>query len=132
MQNPNFLTINLILLLVTFITVYFLSFFLYPIMATNSLTTFQGPIYENSQIILLPILFQVHTVILLTMVLLLPLHNTNRDLISTEKYDKIKNCSPDTDKKPSSIEYLTFFNCGHIKSNITTVTEIIKQLGNLL
>ena len=50
MQNPNFLTINLILLLVTFITVYFLSFFLYPIMATNSLTTFQGPIYENSQI----------------------------------------------------------------------------------
>ena len=46
MQNPNFLTINLILLLITFITVYFLSLFLHPIMATNSLTTFQGPIYE--------------------------------------------------------------------------------------
>ena len=50
MLNPNFLTINLIPLLVAFITVYFLSFYLYPIMATNSLTTFQGPIYENSQI----------------------------------------------------------------------------------
>ena len=24
------------------------------------------------------------------------------------------------DKKPSSIEYLTFFNCGHIKSSSTT------------
>ena len=122
MQNPNFLTINLVSLLVTFITVYFLSFFLYPIMATNSLTTFQGPIYENSQINSTSnSLSGSHGNLVNdgSLVTSTP-NNTNKDLISTEEYDKIKNCSPDTDKKPSSIEYLTFFNCGHIKSNSTT------------
>ena len=120
MRNPNFLTINLILLLVTFITVYFLSFSLYPIMATNSLTTFQGPIYDNSQINSTSNSLSGSQGNLVNDGSLVTSNIANGDLPSTEKYDKIKNCNPDTDKKPSSIEYLTFFNCGHIKSSSTT------------
>ena len=33
--------------------------------------------------------------------------------ISQEQYDKIKNCATDLSKKPTPIEYLTYFNCGH-------------------
>ncbi len=47
-------------------------------------------------------------------------NNTKENSISIEEYDKMKNCSTDNDKKPSSIEYLTFFNCGHIKPNNTS------------
>ncbi|MDF0681888.1 MAG: multicopper oxidase domain-containing protein [Candidatus Nitrosocosmicus sp.] len=36
--------------------------------------------------------------------------------LSASEYDKIKNCTSDTDKRPTSIEYLTFFNCGHVNS----------------
>lgn len=36
--------------------------------------------------------------------------------LSASEYDKIKNCTTDTDKRPTSIEYLTFFNCGHVNS----------------
>lgn len=34
--------------------------------------------------------------------------------VSVEEYDKIKNCVRDLSKRPSSIEYLTYFNCGHV------------------
>lgn len=34
--------------------------------------------------------------------------------ISPEGYDKIKNCTANTSKKPTSVEYLTHFNCGQI------------------
>jgi FtsP/CotA-like multicopper oxidase with cupredoxin domain len=37
--------------------------------------------------------------------------------LSVAKYDKIKTCTTDTDKRPTSIEYLTFFNCGHVISS---------------
>ena len=37
--------------------------------------------------------------------------------ISSEQYDKIKNCATDLSKKPSSIEYLTYFNCGHVSKD---------------
>src|SRR4029078_225997 len=96
----------------------------YPIMATNSLTTFQGPIYENSQInsTLNPNSHSDSPSNLGNDGSLVAHNNTSKNLISTEEYDKIKNCSPDTDKKPTSIEYLTFFNCGHIKSTSSSLT----------
>ena len=34
--------------------------------------------------------------------------------ISQEEYDKIKNCTTNLSKKPTPVEYLTHFNCGHI------------------
>lgn len=37
--------------------------------------------------------------------------------ISTERYDKIKNCTTDLSKKPTSVEYLTFFNCGQVSKD---------------
>jgi FtsP/CotA-like multicopper oxidase with cupredoxin domain len=33
---------------------------------------------------------------------------------SAEEYDKLKNCTTDTDKRPNSLEYLTHFNCGRV------------------
>ena len=39
--------------------------------------------------------------------------------LSAEEYDKLKNCTTDTDKRPNSIEYLTHFNCGRV-SQITS------------
>jgi manganese oxidase len=36
--------------------------------------------------------------------------------LSTTEYDQIKNCSTDPDKSPTSIEYLTYFNCGRVKT----------------
>jgi len=36
---------------------------------------------------------------------------------SMEQYDKIKNCTTDLSKKPTSIEYLTYFNCGHVSKD---------------
>jgi len=131
MQIPNFLTMHLISLLVAFIAVYFLSFSfsLYPIMATdnnnNSLTTFQDLVHQNSQINStsnspLDLGSQNSSVNNSSLV---TSNNTSKNLISTEEYDKIKNCSPDTDKKPSSIEYLTFFNCGHIRSTSSATVD---------
>ncbi|MGH9973364.1 MAG: multicopper oxidase domain-containing protein, partial [Nitrososphaeraceae archaeon] len=35
----------------------------------------------------------------------------------TEQYDKIKNCTTDLSKKPTSVEYLTYFNCGHVSKD---------------
>ena len=37
--------------------------------------------------------------------------------ISQESYDKMKNCSIDLNKKPTSVEYLTHFNCGHVSKD---------------
>lgn len=37
--------------------------------------------------------------------------------VSQEKYDKIKNCATDLSKKPTSVEYLTHFNCGHVSKD---------------
>lgn len=37
--------------------------------------------------------------------------------ISQEKYDKIKNCDEDLSKKPTSVEYLNHFNCGHVSKD---------------
>jgi FtsP/CotA-like multicopper oxidase with cupredoxin domain len=34
--------------------------------------------------------------------------------LSTAEYDKIKNCTTNLDKHPTSIEYLTYFNCGRM------------------
>lgn len=34
--------------------------------------------------------------------------------LSTVEYDQEKNCATDLDKRPTSIEYLTYFNCGRI------------------
>jgi len=43
-------------------------------------------------------------------------HNgSNAKPISVWDYDKLKNCSADTSKSPSSLEYLTYFNCGRVK-----------------
>jgi FtsP/CotA-like multicopper oxidase with cupredoxin domain len=37
--------------------------------------------------------------------------------ISQEQYDKIKNCTTDLSKKPTPVEYLTYFNCGHLSKD---------------
>jgi len=52
--------------------------------------------------------------------------NTKSSNISVADYDKIKGCTTDTSKKPTSIEYLTYFNCGDVsidKSNGTVTRE---------
>lgn len=43
--------------------------------------------------------------------------STYNKSLTVSEYDKLKNCTTETDKRPTSIEYLTFFNCGHIVSN---------------
>jgi FtsP/CotA-like multicopper oxidase with cupredoxin domain len=37
--------------------------------------------------------------------------------ISQEEYDKIKNCTTNLSKKPTPVEYLTHFNCGHVSKD---------------
>ena len=37
--------------------------------------------------------------------------------VSQEQYDKIKNCTTDLSKKPTPVEYLTHFNCGHVSKD---------------
>ncbi len=37
--------------------------------------------------------------------------------ISQEQYDKIKNCTTDLSKRPTPVEYLTHFNCGHVSKD---------------
>jgi manganese oxidase len=49
-------------------------------------------------------------------------HDSNNTLasiayLSTTDYDNLKNCSTDLDKHPTSIEYLTYFNCGRVSEN---------------
>jgi FtsP/CotA-like multicopper oxidase with cupredoxin domain len=42
---------------------------------------------------------------------------TTEKSISIEEYDKLKNCNANLSKRPTSIEYLTYFNCGHVSMN---------------
>ena len=42
--------------------------------------------------------------------------------ISQQEYDKIKNCTTDLSKKPTPVEYLTHFNCGHVSKDATGET----------
>ena len=42
--------------------------------------------------------------------------------ISQEEYDKIKNCTTNLSKKPTPVEYLTHFNCGHISKDESGMT----------
>ena len=37
--------------------------------------------------------------------------------MSQQQYDKIKNCATDLSKKPTPVEYLTYFNCGHVSKD---------------
>jgi manganese oxidase len=37
--------------------------------------------------------------------------------ISQQQYDKIKNCANNLSKKPTPVEYLTYFNCGHVSKD---------------
>jgi FtsP/CotA-like multicopper oxidase with cupredoxin domain len=52
--------------------------------------------------------------------------NPNAKPISAEDYDRLKNCSADTSKRPSSLEYLTYFNCGRVK--VDTLPEGKQQV----
>jgi manganese oxidase len=50
--------------------------------------------------------------------------NVTNDLVAINNYDKQKNCTTDLSKRPSSIEYLTHFNCGRVsEENGQTVRE---------
>jgi FtsP/CotA-like multicopper oxidase with cupredoxin domain len=42
---------------------------------------------------------------------------TTESPISQQEYDKIKNCTTDPSKKPTPVEYLTHFNCGHVSKD---------------
>jgi FtsP/CotA-like multicopper oxidase with cupredoxin domain len=55
----------------------------------------------------------------------LTLPNMNGGYVSVKDYDIQKNCTTDLDKRPSSIEYLTHFNCGRVsqEQNGQTVRE---------
>jgi FtsP/CotA-like multicopper oxidase with cupredoxin domain len=43
---------------------------------------------------------------------------TSASSISVGRYDKIKNCTTDLSKRPTSREYLTYFNCGHVTTSL--------------
>ena len=47
---------------------------------------------------------------------------TTESPISQQEYDKIKNCTTDLSKKPTPVEYLTHFNCGHVSKDATGET----------
>jgi FtsP/CotA-like multicopper oxidase with cupredoxin domain len=50
---------------------------------------------------------------------------TSESPISQQAYDKLKNCTTDLSKRPSPIEYLTYFNCGHVSK--ATSGQIVRQ-----
>ena len=57
---------------------------------------------------------------------------TAASVVSVETYDKAKHCTSDLSKHPTSIEYLTYFNCGHVskESNGQTIrdfTLVVKE-----
>jgi FtsP/CotA-like multicopper oxidase with cupredoxin domain len=45
--------------------------------------------------------------------------------IPQQAYDKLKNCAADLGKRPTPIEYLTHFNCGHVSKDASG--KIIRQ-----
>ena len=62
--------------------------------------------------------------------------DTDNDFLSVQDYDKQKNCTTDLDKRPTSIEYLTHFNCGRVSegSNGQTIREftlIVEENQNI-
>lgn len=48
--------------------------------------------------------------------------------LSAQEYDKIKNCNTDASKRPTSEEYLTYFNCGHVSYGLPTSNGTQKQV----
>ena len=50
---------------------------------------------------------------------------TTASKISQEEYDRIKNCTTDPSKKPTPVEYLTHFNCGHVSKDVSG--KIVRQ-----
>ena len=60
----------------------------------------------------------------------------DNDFFSVQDYDKQKNCTTDLNKRPTSIEYLTHFNCGRVSegSNGQTFREftlIVEENQNI-
>jgi FtsP/CotA-like multicopper oxidase with cupredoxin domain len=71
-----------------------------------------------------------------TVQLALAFPNSNNAFTSVEDYDMQKNCTADLDKKPTSIEYLTHFNCGRVSQGengqtIREFTLIIEENQNI-
>ena len=71
-----------------------------------------------------------------TVQLALAFPDSNNAFTSVEDYDMQKNCTTDLDKRPTSIEYLTHFNCGRVLQgeNGQTVREftlIIEENQNI-
>jgi FtsP/CotA-like multicopper oxidase with cupredoxin domain len=61
---------------------------------------------------------------------------TRGGFISVQDYDKLKNCTTDLSKRPTSIEYLTHFNCGRVSEGdngqtIREFTLIINENQNI-
>ena len=62
--------------------------------------------------------------------------DNQNDFLSVVDYDKQKNCTADLDKRPTSIEYLTHFNCGKVSQGengqtIREFTLIIEENQNV-
>src|SRR5215212_6999357 len=62
--------------------------------------------------------------------------NTTSNLSIVADYDKQKNCTTDLSKRPTSIEYLTHFNCGRVSQGengqtIREFTLIIEENQNI-
>jgi FtsP/CotA-like multicopper oxidase with cupredoxin domain len=64
------------------------------------------------------------------------LPTSNDAFFSVADYDKQKNCTTDLDKRPTSIEYLTHFNCGKVSQGengqtIREFTLVIEENQNI-
>jgi manganese oxidase len=91
------------------------------------------PIHSNVAIVTFVIaLFSVGY----TVQLALAFPDSNNAFTSVEDYDIQKNCTTDLDKRPTSIEYLTHFNCGRVSQGengqtIREFTLIIEENQNI-
>jgi manganese oxidase len=61
---------------------------------------------------------------------------TTKGFISVQNYDNLKNCTTDLTKRPTSVEYLTHFNCGKVSlgqsgQTIREFTLIIQENKNI-
>jgi manganese oxidase len=61
---------------------------------------------------------------------------TTKGFISVQNYDNFKNCTTDLTKRPTSVEYLTHFNCGKVSQGqsgqtIREFTLIIQENKNI-
>lgn len=71
-----------------------------------------------------------------TVQLALAFPDSNNAFTSVEDYDMQKKCTTDLDKRPTSIEYLTHFNCGRVSQGengqtIREFTLIIEENQNI-